>query len=153
MGQINDLGSGAVAALERIATDLADLIAETAAGADLILVSPAAQAPYLVKDFPFDGARRGLVRRESNGPANTIVTVAGVLLYDADVNRLGGILRNTDAVNGITLWLAERAQGARGSVWLAPNGSWDFKLGELLWGGAVFAVAAAGTPAVTGAVI
>ena len=64
---------------------------------------------------------------------------------------MGGRIVNTGSV-AVTLYLTERAVPVVGvpAVWLAPSGgTWDMRLGNVLWCGNVSAIAASATSTLT----
>jgi hypothetical protein len=98
----------------------------------------------LTKDFPYEGATRAIIGRTPQA-GNGINGAASGLLFDYEPNRLGGIIVNKSAANGVTLVLSGSQNSAAGQVWLAPNGgTWNFLLSGIVWCGSVFAVADSG---------
>lgn len=98
--------------------------------------------------FPSPDARRYALRRPSTGGQKALS--AGVItdIVEANYHRLGGTIVNRGAVP-VTLFLANAArasgEGGVGQLYLVQNGgSWDFRLGNLLWAGSVAAIAEAG---------
>lgn len=93
----------------------------------------------LTKDFPYEGSVRAILLRSPIAQM-PIAPASGGLLFDTNVNRLGGMLVNK-AVVGLTIFFCEVGPTAGdGSIWIPPNGTWDFKLGNLLWCGHIFGV-------------
>lgn len=109
-----------------------------------IIVTDQEVAELIMRNFPMKGMSRWVVRRTGNGFSAFAVTVAFQLLLPANENRLGLRVRNSGAANGVTLILSKdlAADGApllagAPSIWLPPNGDWDGKIGDLLWGGSI----------------
>lgn len=135
-------GEMALATLARI-----ELLLELAAGqtesdpAMLCVTDDEAPPQVLTKDFPYEGSVRAIVQRTPNAPKLPAVALASGLLFDSNVNRLGGFLVNKSTV-GLTLFFCNETgpQSGDGSIWIPPNGNWDFKLGNILWCGHVFGV-------------
>lgn len=95
----------------------------------------------MTKNFPYEGATRAIVGRTPQSGAAVNGSASG-LLFDLNVNRMGGIIVNKAAAVGATLFLGAVNSAAVGQVWLAPNGgTWNFQLSGLCWCGSVFAVA------------
>jgi hypothetical protein len=104
------------------------------------------------EDFPVEGARRWMIPRLATGGSFT-VPLTLVKLLDSNNRRLGGTIVNKGA-NNISLILAPPltagSQLGLGEVWLrALGGSWDFRVGSLLWCGSVCARAEGGESTVT----
>lgn len=105
-------------------------------------------------DFPVEGGTRWIIPRLATGGTFGVPT-APVLLLPANNRRLGGTIVNKGAHN-INLFLAGpntvAASGGAGiaPVWLkSEGGSWDFRLGSLLWCGSVCATAETAESSVT----
>lgn len=95
-------------------------------------------------DFPVEGGTRWIIPRLATG-GSFVVPVELVTLLHANNRRLGGTIVNRGAKN-IMLFLAGKntasASQGIGQIWLkAEGGSWDFRLGSLLWCGGVSAIA------------
>lgn len=98
----------------------------------------------VTKDFPFEGAKRAIVKRSATALNVPFPAAATGLLLPDNANRLGGSVVNKSA-SGVTIYLGQNANPGTGSLWLAPNGgSWDFRVSNTVWCGNVFAVADAG---------
>jgi hypothetical protein len=98
-------------------------------------------------DFPVEGARRWIVPRLATGGAFAVPTSL-VSLLEANNRRLGGTVVNKGE-NNVRLILASPqtagSQQGLGEIWLRANGgSWDFRLGPLLWCGSLCAIAELG---------
>lgn len=103
-----------------------------------------------VHDSPVRGKTRLSIsdRRVTGNDGLTLTAAAAALLVVPELpGRLGGSIVNSGA-NPVTLYLSApgRAQTGVGALWLAANGgSWDFRLGNVLWCGPVSAISALGT--------
>lgn len=105
--------------------------------------SPNAQRQE-VDHFPVPSHARAIVPRRPSGGLITVDT-NGEVLAPANRGRLGGQLVNT-GTNPVFVYLGTSNDPGIGVSWLAPNGgTWDFEISDLLWVGAVFAVASTGT--------
>lgn len=129
--------------LGRVRALLEALLAE--ARAELLEVAVAdVQARELVLDqFPVPGAKRAIAYRTGSGADVFAVPTTGVLVLQANESRLGGTIVNSGA-NAVLLYLTNTgaATPGRPAIWLAASGgSWDFRLGNILWSGSVSAVA------------
>lgn len=105
------------------------------------VVDDEAPPQVISKDFPYEGATRAIVQRTPLAPPSQVppASAGSVLLFDVNVNRLGGMIVNKSTV-GLTLVFGREYRAGMGMIWLAPNGSWDFKLGNLLWCGHVLGI-------------
>lgn len=133
------MGQRAMATLERIELLLEQAAGQTESDPAMLCVTDDEAPPQVVtKDFPYEGSVRAIVQRT---PVAVRVPPLGVegLLCDVNVNRLGGTIVNKAAA-GLTIFFCNEAgpQAGDGSIWIAPNGTWDFKLGNLLWCGHVY---------------
>lgn len=99
--------------------------------------------PALQKDFPTPGSQRWIVHRLATG--GTLLLPAGVPTdaLGPNVNRLGGTIVNwgtTVVVLTLANAATDVAQEGLAEIVLNPEGgSWDFRLGNLMWCGAVSA--------------
>lgn len=91
------------------------------------------------KDFPVPGGERWMIQRSAIGgevalPASPVVTQ----ILNANNRRLGGAVVNRGA-KPLILVLGPAGGGfGAGQLWLAPEGgSWDFRLGTIIWCGDV----------------
>lgn len=103
-------------------------------------------------DFPVEGGTRWIIPRLATGGSFAIPTEL-VTLLSANNRRLGGTVVNKGE-HDITLFLAgARAAGATsgiGEIFLKNSGgSWDFRLGSLLWCGGVSAISPEGASIAT----
>jgi hypothetical protein len=95
-------------------------------------------------DFPVEGSRRWIIPRLATGGSFAVPTTL-VSLLASNNRRLGGTIVNKGEHN-IRLFLSSPqtagTQGGIAEIWLRANGgSWDFRLGSLLWCGSVCAMA------------
>jgi len=108
-----------------------------------VAVADSLHREMVLERFPVAGAKRVIANRTTTGNDNLLVPTTGVEVVGANSARLGGSIVNSGA-NNVILYLARgglAAPGA-GAIWLVANGgSWDFRLGNLLWCGSVSAVA------------
>lgn len=105
----------------------------------------------MLEDFPAPGSKRLLVHRTGNGNDVAAVPTTGVLALQGNTARLGGTIVNSGA-NAVILYLCGAGVATPGApaIWLAANGgSWDFRLGNVLWCGNVTAVAQVGASTLT----
>jgi hypothetical protein len=106
-------------------------------------------------DSPTPRAKRLIVPRYGQGGDNIPLATAPVLVLAQNEGRMGGYAVNRGATNGALLYLCsagDLAQSAnRPAIWLPANGvvAWDFRLGNVLYGGPVCAAAAAATTNLT----
>lgn len=103
-----------------------------------IAVTDISSDPALQKDFPVQGAQRWILHRTPDGQSKAMKEALEDVL-PGNVNRLGGTLVNSGA-KPIRLYLATVATQNKGSapIWLAAEGgSWDFRVGNLLWSGSI----------------
>lgn len=112
----------------------------------LAVTGEAVQA-HLTEDYPFAGAKRWLIPRQPQGGKVIVPTTGWVDVRPANRTRTGGTLVVAGAG---AIWLAlcnarEAAAGAGGGTGMlfltANGGSWDFRLGPVLWSGAISAIA------------
>jgi hypothetical protein len=95
-------------------------------------------------DFPVLGARRWLIPRLATG-GSFAVPSSLVTLLPSNNRRLGGTIVNRGEAD-CKLFLASPARAASqaglGEIFLtAHGGSWDFRVGSLLWCGSICAIA------------
>lgn len=108
-----------------------------------IAVTDEASQPQLLQDFPVPGAKRWLIPRTATG--GDLVLPEGLFtdVLPPSRSRIGGTIVNGGAKD-VRLYLAPaqlaQVTNAVASVDLSKNGgSWDFRLGNLLWGGSISA--------------
>ena len=97
----------------------------------------------ILEQFPTTGSRRVIAFRTGNGNPSMTVPTAGVLALPDNAGRLGGQIVNSGGA-AVVLYLCGAGIPTQGvpAIYLAANGgSWDFRLGNLLWCGNVTAVA------------
>lgn len=127
--------------------ELLDLILEALdTGASQLCISDVAPQPGLQKDFPVMGAQRWILERTPDGRDLPLVAGEDTEILPANVNRLGGSIVNRGE-KPVLLYLAKASQKGAGTatIYLAANGgSWDFRLGNLLWCGSITANAQGG---------
>lgn len=125
--------------LERLAT-------QEGPGLQTLAVTETEVGGGIEADFPVPGSRRWIIPRVATGGRfkipNSLVT-----LLEANNRRLGGTVVNVGEID-VELILANpttaTAQAGLGSIFLrAGGGSWDFRLGSLMWCGSVCAKALA----------
>jgi hypothetical protein len=136
---------------------LAAILTELRSGVLEMSVSDAHRREMILSKFPITGAKRALVYRTGGGndavtvPTATYATPVQSVVMLSNQARLGGRIVNTGSV-AVTLYLTERAVPVVGvpAVWLAPSGgTWDMRLGNVLWCGNVSAIAASATSTLT----
>lgn len=147
------LAGRADSALDRL-NEVMDLILEALdTRTEQLCVTDISTDPGLQKDFPVKGAQRWVVHRLAVGGLRELVAATPTDILPANVNRLGGTIVNQGATTVIlTLATAatDAAQEGLAEIVLEPaGGSWDFRLGNLLWCGSVSAEALAGAGKVT----
>lgn len=120
-------------------------IADSLRGSSISLaITGEAVQPQLTEDYPFAGAKRWLIPRRPIGGKLIVPTTGYVEARAANRTRTGGTIVNNGAG---AVWLAltnarEASMANVGMVWLsAGGGSWDFRLGPVLWSGAISAIA------------
>jgi hypothetical protein len=109
-----------------------------------------------LEKFPVSGIKRLCIRRTGFGFPSFPVTTTPVVAVPVNEGRLGGTIVNTGA-NAVFLYLGAQITDAVPQpeagipvIWLVANGgSWDFRLGNVLWAGSVTVVAAAATSTLT----
>lgn len=129
-----------------------------------IVVSNFTRREAVLRDNPAPRSKRLLIGRQGTGGDGTnfpLVAGAGNVFANAvelvreNEGRLGGVISNAGATNGAILYLCNQGDlkqaSNRPAIYLPPNGVWvwDFLLGPVLYGGPVWAVAAASTTSVT----
>lgn len=103
-----------------------------------IAVTDNSSDPALQKDFPVKGAQRWILHRTPDGRTLKVPEALTEVL-PSNVNRLGGTLVNS-GTKPVRLYLATVPTKNAGSapIWLAgEGGSWDFRVGNLLWSGSI----------------
>ncbi len=101
--------------------------------------------PILNTDYPVKGSSRHVVPRKPVGGLVEVPNISEfVSALIANSNRLGGTIVNRGPAD-VLLVLApfqEASTVAQGPIFLTGDGgSWDFRLGPLLWCGSVSAIA------------
>lgn len=127
------------------------LLAESRSDLLEIAVADVQQRELVLDQFPVPGSKRAIVFRTGNGTDNLAVPTTGVLVLPDNASRLGGTIVNS-ATNPVILYLCATGKATPGvpAIWLAANGgSWDFRLGNVIWGGSVSAVAQIGASTIT----
>lgn len=132
---------------------LTALLSQQRAGPLEIAVGDFSQRELVMDSFPVAGSRRALVFRSGAGTDNVPVPAApaGVLVLPENAGRLGGAIVNSGAAP-VILYLTVNAAPTPGApaIWLAASGgSWDFRLGNVLWSGNVSAAGQGGVSALT----
>jgi hypothetical protein len=105
----------------------------------------------VMDNWPVAGSKRVIVNRTTVGTDSLQVPTTGIQAISTNVGRLGGAIVNygTNPVI-LYLWDGATARPGKGAIWLAAaGGSWDFRLGNVLWSGNVTAVAQGGTSTLT----
>lgn len=104
--------------------------------------------PGLQKDFPVAGSQRQIIHRIAAGGLALLAAGVPTDVLPPNVNRLGGTIVNwgeTTVVLTLASAATDNSQEGLAEVVLNPNGgSWDFRLGNLTWCGAISAEALAG---------
>ncbi len=114
-------------------------------GAQNIAITEEAVPPMLTQGFPVPGAERWLISREPTGGVVALPEGQINQVLAANRARIGGSLVNEGKVD-VRLFLvdvntARSGSAGRGTLWLGRNGgTWDFRLGTLLWGGSICAL-------------
>lgn len=119
------------------------LLAEARTNPIDIAVADSQHREMVLDQFPVTGSKRALVYRTGSGFDGLAVPTTGVLVLGSNVARLGGTIVNLGA-NAVILYLTSTGVQTAGApaIWLAATGgSWDFRLGNVLWCGSVSAVA------------
>lgn len=123
---------------------LASILAELRSGVLQIGAADVRARELVLDQFPVPGSKRVLPYRTGNGSDGLAIGTTGLtLVIAANEGRLGGMIVNAGA-NAVILYLTERNAPAEGipAIWLAASGgSWDFRLGNVLWCGNVSAIA------------
>lgn len=105
----------------------------------------------VLEGFPVTGSKRVLVYRTGSGNDNLPVPTTGVLVVQSNSGRFGGTIVNSGA-STVILYLCSAGVATPGApaIYLAANGgSWDFRLGNMLWCGSVSAVAQGASSSLT----
>jgi hypothetical protein len=124
---------------------LREILRELISSPAQLVATNAAAAPGVQTDFPIKGARRQVLERVAAQQANGVaVTAASGLVITENERRLGLSIVNAGGV-GVTLSLGDGPATVHGGLWLAPAGSWDGLVSNVLWAGSVQAIADAGT--------
>jgi len=136
---------------------LASILAELRSGVIEVGAGDIKFRQMVLDQFPVAGCKRIIAYRTGNGTdaqavaTGTYAAPINGLVLPANEARLGGAIVNTGTV-AVNLYLTDRPVPVVGvpALQLQPNGgSWDFRLGSLLWCGHVSAVAATGTSNLT----
>lgn len=143
-GMMVDSAQAAVAVeLAKHTQLLASILAQSRTDLIEVAVADSEHREMVLEKFPVSGAKRVLAYRTSTGTDGLAVPTTGVLVVSANTGRVGGQIVNSGS-NAVILYLcaAGKAQTGAGAIWLgAGGGSWDFRLGNVLWCGSVSAVA------------
>jgi hypothetical protein len=123
---------------------LREILNSTRMNATAITVTDDAVAPILTTDYPVAGAHRWLIPRTAVGGPFEVKEAETLRVCRSNANRIGGSIVNSGE-KPARLFLAKPGRtNAAGlmpgiaTVLLEPaGGSWDFRLGNLLWGGTV----------------
>jgi hypothetical protein len=111
-------------------------------------------AQLLMRNFPVPCANRLIVRRQGQGGATTLSAGVQTPVLLANENRLGGVISNSGAASAIIFLTQDLLNATTGTpltvgtpqIFLAAaGGTWDFRLGNLLWCGTITALSATGT--------
>jgi hypothetical protein len=97
----------------------------------------------VMENWPVAGNKRVLVQRTTVGTDSLAVPTTGIQAIPGNTGRLGGTIVNIGS-SAVILYLRDGTipRAGTGAIWLAPSGgSWDFRLGNVLWCGNVAAVA------------
>lgn len=136
---------------------LASILAELRSGTLEVGAGDIKFRQMILDQFPVAGCKRLLAYRTGNGTDAAAVATATYaapingLVLPANEARLGGAIVNTGA-NPVNLYLTDRPVPVVGVPALqiqGTGGSWDFRLGGLLWCGHVSAVAVTGSSSLT----
>jgi hypothetical protein len=144
------LAQRADSALERL-NEVMDLILEALdTRVEELCITDQANEPGLQKDFPTPGSQRWIINRLATG-GNFAIGEADSDVLQANSNRIGGTIVNKGS-KPVLLTLAPAAaaksQDGLAEIWLAQEGgSWDFRLGNMLWCGSISAKAEGGETA------
>jgi hypothetical protein len=121
---------------------------QTGAGIQSAAVTDDETPPDLIVDFPIKGSERILIQRSATGGAVGLVVASYANVLPSNNRRIGGTIVNRGEADArLLLTTAQLAgapgtQGAFGSITLkAGGGSWDMRLGPLLWAGNICAAA------------
>lgn len=135
-------------ALDRL-NEVMDLILEALdVRTEQICITDQSPEPGLQKDFPTPGSQRWIINRLATGGNVEIPEAIDTDVLVGNPNRIGGTIVNKGA-KPVLLTLAKanaaKAQEGLAEIWLvAEGGSWDFRLGNLLWSGSISAKAEGG---------
>lgn len=139
-------------ALSRL-DEVMDLILEALdTRVEQLCVTDVSSDPGLQKDFPVRGAQRWVIHRLAVGGVRELVAATPTDVVAPNVNRLGGTIVNqgaTTVVLTLASAAADVAQEGLAEIVLTPNGSWDFRLGNILWCGTISAESLAGAGKIT----
>lgn len=152
--ELGGLASGLASGLAETHRLLRELVREDRARIEQLCVTDREPAQAAMENFPTAGVRRLIVRRAGAGGLYNIAAGTPTPVLAPNEARLGGQVTVSGA-GAVVLYLAGDLLTPGGAnplgagapqLWLAGNGgSWDLRLGGLLWCGSVIAVAAAGS--------
>jgi hypothetical protein len=135
---------------------LASILSELRASTLEVGVGDQKFRQMVLDQFPVAGCKRIIAYRTGNGTDAQAVATATYaapingLVIPANEARLGGAIVNIGTV-AVNLYLTDRPVPVVGvpALQLAAGGSWDFRLGSLVWCGNVSAVATSTTSTLT----
>lgn len=122
---------------------LGELLRRATADIVEVAVGDIEHREMVLEQFPAAGSRRLVAYRSGTGNDSFPIPTTGAVVLNHNVGRLGGTIVNS-GTNPVILYLCQagKAQAGAPAIFLAASGgSWDFRLGNLLWCGSVSAVA------------
>lgn len=152
----NQIGPAFAASAGNIAAKLTSILAELRTSVEQLAVGNMEQQQLVLEEFPVARSRRVIARRTGNGVDNLAVTAGfpATHVIESNAARLGGAIVNSGSA-AVVLYLAHKGDlltNGEGwpAIWLAAaGGSWDFRLGNVMWCGSVAAAAATGGSVLT----
>jgi hypothetical protein len=138
--RVADIQEDQLALLEQIAS-------ESGVGLQTLAVTEDAVNAGIEVDFPIEGGKRWIIPRKAIGGKLAIPTSITSVL-PSNNRRLGGAIVNIGE-KPASIFLASAldagSQQGLGLIWLrGEGGSWDFRVGSLLWCGSICAIAEGG---------